>query len=751
MAERYALIAVSDLAYWVDRPHDYYIPPPLSERAAPGMRVLVPFSRGNRQAEGVILELRERSSYAAPKAVIALLDEAPVLTGQQLKMALWMRERFYCTVYEAVKAMLPAGLWFRANGTRKATDKHSEWLRLAITPEEAMALAQRKGSRAKQQAAVLRLLAAVGEGSAADIRAMTGAGRPSLTALRDAGAVEFFSREEFRRPDFRSGAPREALPALNAEQGRAFEGLRRLMEGEKAACALLQGVTGSGKTAVYIHLIHAALASGRSAMLLVPEIALTPQMLETFSSYFGEDIAVLHSSLSIAERYDEWKRVRSGAAKLMIGTRSAVFAPAEQLGLVILDEEQEDSYKSESAPRYHARDVAKYRCAADGALLVLGSATPDIVSRYRAETGRYAFFRLDSRYNRMSLPEVRVVDMKRELRAGNGSPFSALLLDELQKNLDAGQQSILFLNRRGTAKLVSCVDCGFTFRCPNCSVNLTYHSAGGGRLMCHVCGHTRKVAPVCPDCGGTLRYSGDGTEQIETLLGERFPGVALLRADTDTLVQAGSHDALFHRFQAERIPIMIGTQMVTKGLNFDNVTLVGVLLADQSLYAGSYRASERTFSLLTQVIGRGGRAEQPGRAVIQTFTPGNEVIRHASGQDYDGFYAGEIELRRVQKCPPFFDLAALTVTGGEEGQVLRCCAVLKDLLVRSLADQSGAEVLGPAPAPIVRVMNRYRYRLTLRCALDRVTRGLISKALIFCNTDRAFRGVSVYADINPLE
>ena len=751
MAGKYALIAVSDVAYWVDRPYDYYVPSLLADRIAPGMRVAVPFSRGNRTAEGIVLSVRDHSDYSSPKEVLRLLDEAPVLTEAQLKLALWMRERFFCTVYEAVKAMLPAGLWFRSDGKRKAADKTSEWLRLAIPPEEALALAQRKAARARQQASVLRLLLAVGEGSMADVRAMTGAGRPSVLALRDMGAVETFRKEQFRRPAFRPGKARKELPALSVEQNTVFLELLALRESGESACALLQGVTGSGKTAVYIHLIHAVLSAGRAAMLLVPEIALTPQMLETFSSYFGDAIAVLHSSLTVAERYDEWKRVRSGAARLVIGTRSAVFAPTENLGLIILDEEQEDTYKSENSPRYHARDIAKYRCAEDRALLLLGSATPDVVSRYQAETGRYGFFRLRTRFNRMALPEVRVVDMKRELRSGNGSAISRLLREELAKNLDAGEQSILFLNRRGTAKIVSCVDCGYTFKCPNCSVNLTYHAAGGGRLMCHVCGHTRRVSERCPDCGGELRYSGEGTEQIEALLGELFPGAGVLRADTDTLAEAGSHDALFRRFASERIPIMIGTQMITKGLNFDNVTLVGVLLADQSLYAGSYRASERTFSLLTQVIGRGGRAERPGRAVIQTFTPDNQVIRFAAKQDYDGFYAGEIELRRLEKCPPFAQLIELTVTGTDEFQVLQCCGEVKKLLLHALKGKPAADVLGPAPAPVVKVMNRYRYRLTVRSIPDREVRALVSKTLIHCNTDRAFRGISVYADIDPLE
>ena len=554
----------------------------------------------------------------------------------------------------------------------------------------------------------------------------------------------------FRRPAYRHGETREALPSLTEAQQAAFQAISALRRQEKAGGALLHGVTGSGKTAVYIHLIDETLRRGNSVLLLVPEIALTPQMLETFSSYFGDNIAVLHSSLTVAERYDEWKRVKRGAAKLVIGTRSAVFAPAEDLGLIIIDEEQEDTYKSENAPRYHAKDVAKYRCAESNALLLLGSATPDVCSRWMAETGHYAYVSLNTRYNQRALPEVRIVDMKREIRAGNGGSVSGFLRDELQKNIDAGEQSILFLNRRGTAKLIACADCGYTFRCPNCSVNLTWH-AGNRRLMCHSCGFSRRVSDNCPDCGGELRYSGDGTEKIETQLGELFPETPVLRVDTDTVTAAGGHDALFRRFREERIPIMIGTQMVTKGLNFENVTLVGVLQADQSLYAGDYRASERTFSLLTQVIGRGGRAEKPGRAVIQTFTPDNQVIDCAAKQDYDAFYRGEIELRRIQRCPPFTQLIALTVTGTDEYQVLRCCGEVKKLLLHGLRDKAGADVLGPAPYPVVRVLNRFRYKLTLRCLPDREIRALVGKLLVHCNTNKEFRGVSVYADMDPLE
>ena len=745
---KYAKIAVSEVTFWVDRPYDYSVPASLEDAVAPGMRVTVPFGKGNRRSEGIILSVSAQSDYDAPKSIHALLDEQPVLTPEQIRLALWMRERFFCTVYEAVKAILPAGLWFNGDGKRRASDKQSEYASLAISGEEALALAEQKGNRAKMQASVLRLLATVGTAAVSDIRAMTGASRPSIAALAEEGALSFEYREVFRRPEYRRAERADSLPHLTAEQENAYAGLAALCDREKGGAALLHGVTGSGKTVVYIRLIHHVLEQGKSAVMLVPEIALTPQMLETFSSYFGEQIAVLHSSLSVSERYDEWKRVRNGSARLVIGTRSAIFAPAENLGLIIIDEEQEESYKSENAPRYHAKDIAKYRCAADRALLLLGSATPDVVSRYLADTGQYALYSMPSRYNRMVLPEVRIVDMKREIRAGNDGNISSFLREELASNIRRGEQSILFLNRRGTAKLVSCVDCGYHYQCPNCSVHLTYHSANR-RLMCHVCGYSAPVSKRCPDCGGELKFSGDGTEKVEEQLKGLFPETPVLRVDLDTVSAAGGHEPLFTRFRTEQIPIMIGTQMVAKGLNFDNVTLVGVLFADQSLFSGDYRAGERCFSLLTQVIGRSGRAERKGRAVIQTFTPENPIIRFAAKQDYEAFYQRELEVRQMQRCPPFSQLISLTVIGADELQILRACELIRDLLRHSLADAQGVDVLGPAPYPVVKAAGKFRYRLTIRSRNDAPIHGHVTKLLNYCNREREFRGISVYADRNP--
>lgn len=747
MSPSVAKIAVSAATYWIDKPYDYLIPENLADMVKPGVRVSVPFARGNRRAEGLVLAVSDRSEQDKLKAILTVLDEAPILSVEQIKLALFMRERFFCTVYEAVKAILPAGLWFNEAGERRAKDKTIEMARLRMAAEEAATIAQNKRRSAPQQAALLELLSSFETLPVRDLLTHTGASRQSFKALQTQELVETFEREVFRRPETFQGDP-APLPVLNGEQQAAFEGLQALADSGKASCALLFGVTGSGKTSVYIHLIQRQLSRGRSAILLVPEIALTPQMLHTFSSHFGDEIAVLHSSLSVGERYDEWKRIRSGKAHVVIGTRSAVFAPVNELGIVIIDEEQEESYKSENSPRYHARDVAKYLCAHAGALLVLGSATPDVESRYYAETGRYAFFALHERYNDMALPEVRIVDMKRELRRGNSGDISETLREELESNLSRGEQSILFINRRGAHKLISCVDCGYTYKCPNCSVSLTYHSANK-RLMCHYCGFSRRVDPVCPDCGGELKYLGTGTQRVVEELNQIFPETEILRVDTDSVSPLGSHEPLFERFRTEKIPIMVGTQMVTKGLNFDNVTLVGVLAADQSLYSGDYRAGERTFSLITQVVGRSGRGEKPGRAIIQTFTPNNQTIRQAAAQDYDAFYASEIELRRLQNAPPLCQMFSLTASGQNEEQVLTAVRILRKLLEASVRDIPDTAILGPAPLPVVKVNNRYRYRINITCQEAGKLRKILSQTIITAGQDKRFRGVSVFADNEP--
>ena len=747
MSRAVAKIAVSAATYWLDKPYDYLLPPELAEKAMPGMRVHVPFSRGNRRTEGVILAVSEHSDYDQPlKAVLQLLDEEPVLSEEQLKLAFFMRERFFCTVYDAVRAMLPAGLWFDEEGRRRINDKSIEMARLAIEPEEAEALRDAKRLRSPGQAAILEQLCAFECLPSHDLLLHTGTKRQALKALEKAGAVELYQKEAYRRPQIHLGAT-DPLPVLSDEQEKAFTGIDALAEADRAGAALLFGVTGSGKTSVYIHLIDRQLRRGRAVILLVPEIALTPQMIQTFSSHFGNEVAVLHSSLSVGERYDEWKRVRTGKARVVIGTRSAVFAPTPELGLIIIDEEQEETYKSENIPRYNARDVAKYRCAKANCLLLLGSATPDIVSMYAAKTGRYAYFELSTRYNEHELPAVEIVDMKRELRHGNGGSISERLREELQTNIDRGEQSILFINRRGANRLISCGECGYVYRCPRCSVSLTYHSTNR-RLRCHYCGYSRRPDEACPDCGGMLKYIGVGTQMVETELKELFPGSEVLRMDADTVAPAGSHEKLLDRFREEKIPIMVGTQMVTKGLNFENVTLVGVISADQSLYAGDYRAGERTFSLITQVVGRSGRGQKPGRAVIQTYTPDNETIVQAASQDYQAFYDSEVGLRKLQHTPPFSELLSITASGMSEEHVFRACRRIRERLDGLITDGS-AEVLGPAPLAVVKVNNRFRYRVMIYGQTNRGLRGIVAGVVMeFCR-DKQFSDVAIYADNDP--
>ncbi|MCD7929450.1 MAG: primosomal protein N', partial [Clostridiales bacterium] len=505
---------------------------------------------------------------------------------------------------------------------------------------------------------------------------------------------------------------------------------------------------------VYIQLIHKVIGEGRTALVLVPEIALTPQLLHHFEAQFGRQVAILHSSLSAGARYDEWKRAKNGDAKVVVGTRSAVFAPLDNLGLIVLDEEQESSYQSGQSPRYHARDVAKYRSAQSGAVLVLGSATPSVESMYLAQKGVYHLFRLKNRFNAQSMPQVNIVDMRPELRGGSLSCLSGPLRAELRENLARGEQTVLFLNRRGTSRMVVCGECGATPECPHCSVKLTYHK-DNHRLMCHYCGYSQEMLSACPDCGGELVFVDAGVQMVQEQLEKAFPGVEVLRMDADAVSAAHNHEDILRRFQQKKIPILLGTQMVAKGLDFENVTLVGVLDADQSLYVSSYRAGERTFSLLTQVVGRAGRGSRAGRAIIQTFTPKNDIITCAARQDYDAFYESEILLRESRQTPPVRDLYQLTVSGPLEHHVLQSAHRLRTALLSWQSSREMAEhpfsLYGPAEAPVLRVMGRYRYRLTVVCKDHKKIREMLAFLLKAFQQDKFNRGIGVSVELNPMD
>lgn len=818
---RLAKVALKAATFAIDKPYDYLLTSELAETAQPGMRILVPFGAGNRRTEGLILSLSEGERGPKLKAVASLLDEAPVLDAEGIQLALWMRERYFCTVYEAARAMLPAGLSYalqdryaltqgvereqayevagrseharrildflyaagsavelgqiqaafetknpmpalkqltssgivtlETSAARGVGDKTQSLACLAVPPEEALALVTPKRKAAPLRYAVVEFLAGTGAASSKEICYFTGATPATLKALQKSGILALYKQEVFRRVSIEAAVPAGPL-VLNEEQENAYAGLNALCAGATSQAALLYGVTGSGKTQVYIKLIQSVLNRGCSAIVLVPEIALTPQLLRIFASHFQDAVAVLHSSLRAGERYDEWKRIRAGKARVVVGTRSAVFAPLSDLGLIILDEEQEYTYKSEQVPRYHAREIAKYRCVRANALFLLGSATPSVESMYLAKSGVYHLFTLKKRYNEQALPQVLLADMKQELKRGNATSISGLLKKELEATIARGEQAILFLNRRGASRMASCGECGGVPDCPRCSAYLTYHSVNH-RLMCHYCGHSAPLPDACPSCGGAFQFIGTGTQRVQEELQALFPQVEIMRMDTDTISVTHSHEALLSRFQQEKVPVLIGTQMVAKGLDFENVTLVGVMAADLSLYVDDYRAGERTFSLLTQVVGRAGRGGKAGKAVIQTFTPENEVIVHAAAQDYDAFYEQEIHLRELRHCPPFQTLFVLTASGNEESQVLRLCMKLRQTLEGWLGHTPyqalDLQLLGPAPAPVMKVNNRFRYKVTLVGKNTRELRELVSYLIRAVWKDKENRGVSVFADVDP--
>ena len=811
-------VAVSAAPYSIDKPYSYLVPESLAAAAVPGVRVMVPFGRGNKESEGLILARVQEPKLPGSKALRQVLDPEPVLDKAGINLALWMRGRYFCTVFEAVKTILPAGLWYglreiwslamepetarsaavgipgawqvldllekqggkadirvlrdalgdgaekplkamkkaeiltcETDAKRKIADKSHRMVELAVNTEDAYALTEPKRRSAAARYEVVNFLATAGRTPAAEVSYYTGASARTLKTMEKAGLIAFSEEEELRVPSLDDVEPGPEI-VLNEEQQRAFEEILGRVQAAKPSVTLLHGVTGSGKTQVYLRLVQETLALGKTAMVLVPEIVLTPQMMRKFSSYFGSRVAMLHSSLKMTERYDQWKRIRRGEVDVVLGTRSALFAPLKNLGLIIMDEEQEGSYQSENVPRYDAREVAKYLCVREKAALVFGSATPTVETAWAAEQGSYQKALLRRRYNENALPEVLIADLRQEILNGNPGLISTPLRQELEKNLAAGEQSILFLNRRGSSRMLLCGECGYVPQCPRCSTAMTYHSANG-RLMCHYCGHSEPAADTCPECGGWMKHVGAGTQKVEEELRELFPEAGILRMDADTT--AGGHEEILQTFERERVPILLGTQMVAKGLDFENVTLVGVLSADISLYVDNYRAAERTFSLLTQVVGRAGRGGKTGRAVIQTYTPGNDVIRCAARQDYDAFYESEIRMRRLRRYPPFADLFTVTVSGTEEGRVLRAAVsvreTLRQLCRRPELAAGEPEVLGPAPAPVVKVNNRFRYRCTLVGKNDKATREMLAWLQKDFAKDSANRGMNLFVDHNAAD
>ncbi len=805
-------VAVEKTVYHFDKIFDYLVSADTSVEV--GCRVLVPFGRGDKKRQGMVMSLREvdlSEDIASLKDISQVLDAQPVLTHEMIKMAYFMKSHCFCTYYDAIKTMLPAGINYKIT-TEYTVKKPLEFdlfelsddkrrivqflLKKGIAVKKEIILDtfgladsavldimcdegilvkndstyRRTGDKSvkmvsinedaltdsvkltSKQKSVYDLLSDLGSACVKEICYYTGVTTSVVDSLVKKGLATYFDDEVFRIP--KSSVFNKKEITLTYEQNKAYEMLLNDYKSEEGAVSLLYGVTGSGKTSVFMKLIESVVNDQKGVIVMVPEIALTSQLISIFKSYFPDKVAVFHSGLSLGERLDEFKRVKRGLASIAIGTRSAVFAPFDNLGLIIMDQEQEHTYKSESKPRFHARELSKFRVSYNKALLVLASATPSVETYYYSQTDKYNIAMLKNRYGKATLPDVLVADMNEEVAHGNTSQFSDLLLESIEQNLLDKKQTILLLNRRGHNTFVTCRNCRESVSCPNCSISMTYHSANN-RLMCHYCGHSVKYDGICPTCNShSLRFSGFGTQRAELELAEIFPEAKILRMDTDATMGKSSHEKKLMDFARGDYDILVGTQMVAKGLDFPNVTLVGVLSADQMLYSDDYRSFENAFSMLTQVVGRSGRGSDKGRAIIQTFTPENPIISLAAQQNYDAFYSDEIKIRKAMLYPPFAQMCLVGFVCDNSVKLTKAAQAFMGLLTKILDDgykDIPIRILGPSPAGVPKVNNKYRYKIILKCRNDAKFRQMLSEVLKEFSKNKDFTDVTVYADMHPHE
>lgn len=800
--------------YHFDAPYSYKIPFELEPSALPGCRVLVPFGNGNRKKQGLILSVKplfEADNGMKLKSITSVIDDKPLFTEEMLQLVTWLKENTFCTLFEAAKAMLPAGIGlsyvvsFMANKLtedeenslrddekrvylylkdkckfienhkiygdlgidpetkllekmvrsnvlitnvdtkRKTGDLTVKNVRLAISEEEAEGVL--KTLTAKQKS-VLSLLIDIGGASVKEVCYFTGVTQAVISTLHKKGLVELFDSEIYRKPRYEVGNKKAESPVLTSVQTEAYNKLLSQYRSGEGAAYLLYGVTGSGKTQVFLKLIEDVINDGKGVIVMVPEIALTPQTLGIFYSHFGDRVAVFHSALSAGERIDEWKRVKNGDAKIAIGTRSAVFAPFDNLGLIVMDEEQEHTYKSEMSPRYHARDIARFRCAHNKALLVLASATPSVETYTNAMSGRYGFVKLHERYGKAVLPQVVTVDVSNTKGAISNELYNAL-----EDCLNDNKQAILLMNRRGFNTFASCGACKTVLTCPNCSISLTYHNANK-RLMCHYCGHSQSYTDVCPECGEkAVSYAGFGTQRIEDELQNIFPNAKVLRMDADTTMARYSYQDKLTAFANGEYDILLGTQMVAKGLDFPRVTLVGIISIDHQLYNDDFRSSEKAFDLLTQVIGRSGRGDFEGKAYIQTVLPDNDIIELSAAQDYESFYETEAIIRKSMVYPPFCDICSVTFSGEQNNKAYQCAKLFFDMLKNAVTTDYGdvkINILGPIQPRISKISNKYRYVITVKCKNNKRFRQMVSETMVAYMKNTSTSGVTLTVDINPL-
>ena len=742
-------VAVSNATFHFDKLYTYAVMPDQQDTVRLGSMVLVPFGRGSRARMGVVLACDAEPESAKLKFLFDVAPASACLTPELLRLVHFLKERTFCTYYEAVKAVIPYGAQYKPTVAedgvtpvlQKQLVRHTENAYKLVGT-----LPPKPRPTAKQLAAVALL--AGGERTLSALEEK-GISRAVLDNLCAKGVLE--CSKVNKSIDLYSSIPLKNEPILlTEEQQAAYNALLPGLEDAAPHSALLYGVTGSGKTLVFLKLIEHCLQMGRRALVLVPEISLTPQMILRLKSQFGKRVAVQHSALNHTERLLQWQMIQDGGADIVVGTRSAIFSPLENIGLVIIDEEQEHTYRSESAPRYSAHEVARQRAAENGALLLLASATPSTESYYAAQHGRTQLVRLTKRYGGNPLPKVQIVDMRAELASGNPREISLAMEDAIRHNLEAGKQTILLLNRRGYQTVAQCEDCREVLKCQKCSVPMVYHKSAH-KLLCHYCGSQLDPPPArCPACGGKLQYRGFGTQKAEEELAKLFPEARILRMDQDTTAAKDAHEKLLAKFARHEYDIMVGTQMVAKGLDFEDVTLVGVLGIDSLLFAQGFRAYETVFSLVTQVVGRSGRAKDPGFAIIQTTDPDNPVLNLAAAQDYDAFFEQEIAYRKLGLYPPFCGLCVVGFAGPKESEVARASARFAALLGRQAAKQPDLplRVLGPTPGSIEKINDSYRYKLTVKCRNDRRFRDLIRETLTLYEQEKLPGKATVVVDLH---
>lgn len=738
-----AEIIINRTAKRLNRTFDYKVPIELEELIMIGSTVLVPFGKSSTLEEGYVVGIKENTTYEVKKIVKIKHN----LTEKQIELAKWMAKRYFCNISDCIKQMLTPGTKNK-KAEKNVQDKTINAVYLKKDIDEIQFDIEMGKIKSEKQKKILQFLKNNEGATVPEIELFTDGSRAIVKTLEKNGYVEIIEKKIERNPLVNKKIEKTKKLKLTEEQQNAYNKVALDITTNSYEQFLLYGVTGSGKTEVYLQLIGKALEQNKTAIVLVPEISLTPQMIDRFIARFNKDeIAVLHSKLSIGERYDEWNKIKEGKAKIIIGARSAIFAPTENIGIIIIDEEHDSSYKSEAIPKYDAKEIAKKIAKENNCPLVLGSATPDLVTYYKTQQGKITLLELTKRANNSKLPEVEIVDLKMELANGNRSMLSVKLHDEIEQNLKEKRQTILFLNRRGFSTFIMCRECGYTVKCKNCNISMTYHKTEN-KLKCHYCGYEENVVTICPEChSDKIRYFGTGTQKLEQEINKIFPEASTIRMDIDTVTKKNSHEEILNKFKDENIDILIGTQMVVKGHHFPNVTLVGVIAADSSLNIDDYRANERTFQILTQVAGRAGREQLDGKVVIQTYNPDNFSIICAQKQDYEMFYNTEIALREQLKYPPFCDIILIGFNSLSEKEIIDASTKIYKYLKTNLNGQE-FNVLKPMPSPIDKIQNRYRWRIIIKGNMTETANDVLNTCLRkFYNSN--YKNTRVSVDVNP--